>query len=147
MTRNVNLLEIYNNLLAGRALEVQFESLKQAETFRVKLHQRKKLDDDLLLMQDMIKKADIKAFSFIPNIPKKTATEQEQAEFWAEGAVNVKMVFREKFTSKTFVVRFLDEDEATDMRKTEDVREHLQDMEQSSPGAENTEYERVEYNE
>lgn len=136
----LNLIDIYNNLLAGRALEVQFNSLKEAETFRVKLHQHKKFTDDLWLMQDLIRKEDIKAFSFITNIPKKTASEQEQAEFWAEGTINVKMVFREKFTSKTFVVKFLDEDEATDMRKSEDVREQ-------SSAVEHVIYERVEYNE
>lgn len=136
----MNVMEIHGLLLAGRAIEVQFYSLKEAEVFRVKLHQYKKANDDQWLMMDLIKKEDIKAFSFILNTPKKNTSEQEQAEFWEDGKVTAKMVFREKLINKHFVIRILDDEESNELRAQENVREQTSSADVKT-------YERVEYNE
>lgn len=145
----MNVVEIHGLLLAGKFLEIEFDSAREAETFRVRLHHYKKNFDDGWILAEFIRKEDVKVFSFITDIPAKNASNREQNEFFATGKVTVKLSFREKALRKQFVVRILDDEEATNLHKLEDLREITKTVDASTQSTQGTrdEYERVEYNE
>lgn len=139
---SMNVLEIYNNLYAGKFLEVEFASKEEAMNFRNKLGVYKFRQDKYMISIGMLMPADCTEFSFITNIPKKNASEQVQMEFYQNGRILVKMAMREKPIRKLYTVRILGEEEATDNHTEEDIRKQNEQSVQK-----NIEYERVEYNE
>lgn len=55
----MNIKTIYDELLAGKVLAVQFETVGQVHTFRAKLYKYKKRQDQVLLAMEMIDETQI----------------------------------------------------------------------------------------
>ena len=49
----LNLLEIYNKLLAGEDIIIEFTSAEEAESFRITMHQFKAKQEKVMLSLDM----------------------------------------------------------------------------------------------
>lgn len=61
----VSALEIYNLLLAGKKLEMLFDTKQQAETFRIRIHHIKAAQEKHLLGLGMMLPSEVPTFSFM----------------------------------------------------------------------------------
>lgn len=60
----MNISEIYNLLLAGKKLKLEFPSTEEAEKFRIKVHQLKLRQESQFLKLEMMESKDRQVFSF-----------------------------------------------------------------------------------
>lgn len=60
----MNLREIYNLLLAGKVIKLNFASETEKETFRVKLFKFKRLQELAMLQVGMIEESEIQSLKF-----------------------------------------------------------------------------------
>ena len=87
--------EIYNHLFAGETLAIPFDSKEEAESFRVRIHHYKKVQDDAAVGIGMMEPEELSAFSF------KVAVEEGSPQ------VTATMFFKKKKTLKEYDVFIL----------------------------------------
>ena len=66
MTTDATLQQIYNSLAAGKVLKLQFATAGDAETFRVRLHKYKKVQEDILEAVDLLEAKERLQFKVTP---------------------------------------------------------------------------------
>lgn len=69
-----NFTALYTALQAGRKISISFSSFKLANTFRIRMSQYKKQQDEAMIALDMMKEEDKKVFSFRYKATEKVAT-------------------------------------------------------------------------
>lgn len=66
MTTDATLQQIYNSLAAGKSIKLQFATSGDAETFRVRLHKYKKVQEDNLEAVDLLEAKERLKFKLAP---------------------------------------------------------------------------------
>lgn len=95
-----SLNDIYDLLLAGQTLELDFSDAEETERFRIQLHQFKSRRDKHLLSIGAVGEGEIDSLSFL--VKKYLDSERRTA----------KIRFKPKSSNKKFSIRIVEEDES-----------------------------------
>lgn len=96
----MNIHEIYNLLMAGKTLSLEFDGRREAEEFRIKVAKYKRAQDTQIIKLGMIEPHEKQVFSF---------TLQDQMPPLAPALAT--LVFKDKSITRQYTVKIIDEDE------------------------------------